>query len=624
MKTNTVYCVHLHQFRHTPLGLGYLVSMIRHYKPEIAKKICFTWLRDTSLIKDEAFMKTIPGQSIFLMSDYPWNIRIHLDFSQRLKELDPNHIIVHGGPYVPYKDSSYLEKHPFIDFLVHREGEITGMELLTEILTTKEYADIKGISYRDGDKVKMTAPREPIMDLTTIPSPFMNGVFDDLLPEIDLAVLETNRGCPFKCAFCSWNMDLSTVVKQDLDRVFKELEWIGKNKVTSLFMADANFGILERDVAIAEQICRVNARYGFPKNAILIHGNNTRRSIEISQLLINAKISTNLVLAIQTLDQTTLKNIHRKPISMDYFKQVKEEYIKRNLPVAAQFMIGLPGSTYESFKKDIDYIIHERMYPMIFATIVLPNSKMDEPEYRKEYGIETESLASDEGNWELIVQTYSFSREDYKRILLLCMFTCLGFCYRTLKYIVYFAAVESDTLPSTLLEKILLTGEEEAKKENEGKHYPILARIFNILQEGSDDYLKNKIYKDIRDYSRSAYLDLENQNLWESFYREVSEILIESTGVEPKLLETALRVQKRILPSRYNDRSPVTLDYDFCSFYSQDSNGKGRRSLENFQGPVSFEVADPKGVCSSIELVYKTMRDLPNYFELNSPLWRIS
>jgi hypothetical protein len=624
MTTINVFCVHLHQFKHTPLALGYIAAMLRHYKPELAEKMTISWIRDANRVKDDAWMTTIPGQSIFLMSDYPWNIRTHLALSQRLKEIDPSHVIVHGGPYVPYKDSSFLEKYPYIDFLVHREGEITGMELMEQLLTTREYSSVKGISYREGSTIRMTGPRAPITDMTTIPSPFITGVFDDLLPEIDLAVLETNRGCPFKCAFCSWNMDLSTVVKQDLGRVFEELEWVGKHKITSLFIADANFGILERDIAVAEQICRVNARYGFPKNAILVHGNNTRRSIEISQLLIESKISTNLVLAIQTLDPTALKNIHRKPISMDYFKQVKEEYIKRHLPVAAQFMIGLPGSTYGSFKKDIDYIIHEKMYPMIFATMVLPNSKMDEPEYRKEYGIETEILASDDGNWELVVQTCSFTREEYRGILILCMFASLGFCYRALKYVVYFAAVESAIPPSDILERVLLAGEKEAKQKNGPERYPVLSGIFRILADGAADYLEKKIYQDIRDYSRAAYLDIENRNLWDAFYMEVSDILIESVGVDPQLLETALRVQRRILPSRYNDRTSVRLDYDFCSFYSQDSNGNGRRSLKTFTGPVTFEVADPKGVCSNIELVYKTMRDLPNYFELNSPLWRIS
>ena len=44
----------------------------------------------------------------------------------------------------------------------------------------------------------------------------------------------------------------------DDDRIYKEMELFGKMKINHVYMGDANFGILERDVEIARQIANIN------------------------------------------------------------------------------------------------------------------------------------------------------------------------------------------------------------------------------------------------------------------------------------------------------------------------------------------------------------------------------
>ena len=80
------------------------------------------------------------------------------------------------------------------------------------------------------------------------------------------AIIETNRGCPYGCTFCDWgSATLSRIRKFDLERVFAELEWCARNGSTRIGLADANFGIFERDVDIAEKIAELKAQYGYPK-----------------------------------------------------------------------------------------------------------------------------------------------------------------------------------------------------------------------------------------------------------------------------------------------------------------------------------------------------------------------
>ncbi len=89
-----------------------------------------------------------------------------------------------------------------------------------------------------------------------MPSPYLTGIFDELIKENPeekwLASWETNRGCPFSCTYCDWGSATnSKVSRMHLDRVYAELDWFSKNKVEFIFCCDANFGMLPRDYDIA-------------------------------------------------------------------------------------------------------------------------------------------------------------------------------------------------------------------------------------------------------------------------------------------------------------------------------------------------------------------------------------
>ena len=61
-------------------------------------------------------------------------------------------------------------------------------------------------------------------------------------------------------------MTYAKIRKFPLDKVFAELEWIAKNNMDYVTIADANFGVFyERDMAITNLICRTQSKYGFPK-----------------------------------------------------------------------------------------------------------------------------------------------------------------------------------------------------------------------------------------------------------------------------------------------------------------------------------------------------------------------
>ena len=101
--------------------------------------------------------------------------------------------------------------------------------------------------------------------MDVLPSPYLDGVFDHYGAAVDAAIVESNRGCPFGCTFCDWGSATNQKVRKfDLQRVKDEIEWIGRHEVRVIWVADANFGIYERDIELAEWICEVKKKSTHP------------------------------------------------------------------------------------------------------------------------------------------------------------------------------------------------------------------------------------------------------------------------------------------------------------------------------------------------------------------------
>ena len=70
---------------------------------------------------------------LYGFSTYIWNVDAHLIIAQNLKQLLPDSKIIFGGPEVSYHKESFLDNHPYIDYLIRGEGEDTIVTLAKAI-----------------------------------------------------------------------------------------------------------------------------------------------------------------------------------------------------------------------------------------------------------------------------------------------------------------------------------------------------------------------------------------------------------------------------------------------------------------------------------------------------------
>lgn len=145
--------------------------------------------------------------AVLALSLSMWNEQISLAVAGAVKETWPDCLIVMGGPQVPHHPEAYMERHQFIDICVRGEGEEAFREILERFTESRSFDGIMGATWRalDGGVVYTPGERPFERALDIYPSPYLEGVFDDLAvgdePPFQ-AIIETNRGCPFHCTFC--------------------------------------------------------------------------------------------------------------------------------------------------------------------------------------------------------------------------------------------------------------------------------------------------------------------------------------------------------------------------------------------------------------------------------------
>jgi radical SAM superfamily enzyme YgiQ (UPF0313 family) len=340
------------------------------------------WRRDG--VEDVA--QRIYQNDIVAFSTYVWNHQYNYTVAKRVRELNPNCLIIFGGPEPAITNKDIFCDNPFMDLIICFEGEITFRKILKDF-ENKNWEEIPGLLVnRDGEAIN-TGDAVRIEALEDIPSPYLSGVFDKIVaenPEVEWnGTLETNRGCPFACTFCDWGSLTYNKVKHfDPQRVYDELEWMATHKCGFISITDANFGMFpQRDSLIADKIIEVQSKYGYPKTFSVAWAKNQKREVvDIVKKLLDAPgFNQGLTLSVQSLDVDVLENIRRKNMEMNKLEEVFELCEQRNIPTYTELILGLPGESLQSWKDNFWKLFRMGNHTglTVFQAQLLENAEMN-------------------------------------------------------------------------------------------------------------------------------------------------------------------------------------------------------------------------------------------------------
>jgi radical SAM C-methyltransferase len=345
-----------------------------------------------------------------------WSLPAADILAKKLRKLNPGLLVVYGGNHVSHQGERFFAKRPFADILVNGEGEVTFSELLSRYLAgarAVDLADVAGISYRRPDgTVVINQDRARMENLDDIPSPYLSGILDDFLGSCETALLETNRGCPYRCSYCYWGQATGQRLHAfSVGRLREEMRFLAERGVDSWYICDANFGILREDAEIVDEIVRLRKLCGYPKT---VHTNwaknSNQRIVELCAKLNEGGVHSTYSLALQSTTEPALRLANRANMKINKIGEIAQLCRSHGVVPRGELIWGLPGEDYDGFLRSYDSLARHADALSVYPLYVLPNTQYAHD--AEQLGIVTRR-AEQETDYEYCVQHEQMTYEQF-------------------------------------------------------------------------------------------------------------------------------------------------------------------------------------------------------------------
>ncbi len=312
---------------------------------------------------------------IAAFSCYIWNWNTIQELLLEIPKLLSDTKLWLGGPEVSFHADNIIRKYPQLSGIMVGEGEATFTKLVQYYYTDNgSLQDIEGLVLPEGH-----TPPAKLTDIDTLP--FLYENLDKFTNRI--IYYESQRGCPFRCAYCLSAIDKS-VRFRNIDTVKKELQYFLDNKVSQVKFIDRTFNcnvshameiwkyLLENDNGITN--------FHFEIAADLM----TEEELEVLQCMRPGLVQ--LEIGVQSTNEQTLHAINRH-MSLEHLRQVVDKiHSFNNIHQHLDLIAGLPYEDYDSFAKSFNdvYAMKPQQLQLGFLK-VLKGSPIEEK--AEEYGI---------------------------------------------------------------------------------------------------------------------------------------------------------------------------------------------------------------------------------------------
>ncbi len=537
--------------------------------------------------KIDSIISRMDDPAVVAFSNYAWNVEFNKALSRKIKKLYPDCIIIYGGHSVRNDSTELLDECDWIDYLIFGEGEEPFYNLLMAIEKGTELSSVNDIAYRLDGKAVCTE-RHACRDISDYPSPYLTGLFDSIVESESvelLSVIETNRGCPYKCAYCDWSAK-SKVRFFPMEKVKAELKWLSDSKIEYCFCADANFGMFKRDIEVADYCIELKKKTGYPDVFRPCYAKeNDENVFEICSKFNEYHIDKGATMAYQSLSDAALENVNRKNLTVEHFADIVKKYNYAKIPTYSELILGLPGETFDSFCDGLCKLLEAGQHNSVsvYHCEILPNSIMGSKEYIEKYSIdskrvkfnhihsaETEEEVSEYS--EIVMGTSTMSKEMWVRsnlfsVTLQC-FHSLGLlrCFaiyahyeKNISYREFYDKLFDFVLnnPESVFGKVLNRYADKLMHSLEGDwnyHNPAFGNIVWFFEEG---------------------MFLECMYNYDDFEREISPF-IESLDINEEILIELKKYQKAVLRRPKKTGEKLLLNYNFTEYFDSVYSGEYR------------------------------------------------
>jgi radical SAM superfamily enzyme YgiQ (UPF0313 family) len=290
------------------------------------------------------------------------NINLIFEIARRIKRVRDVPLLL-GGPHITSLPRG-LSSH--IDIGIVGEGEETFLELIKMFLENKRFdADllynVNGICFHRDSQVCVTAPRQEIKDIDSLPYPDrailklgnrlnLPYLFYPAEKERGTSLI-TSRGCPCHCIFCyTPNAFKQKVLFHSIERVMEEIERIVKRGIKKIWFADPSFSFhLERVDQLMEKILEKNF-----KVEIWLETRADLINTEVLKKMNRAGVKQ-VAYGLESASEKVLSSLKKK-ISLDQIRRAIELTHQQGIDVELFTQFGLPLETFEDAMMTLEFL----------------------------------------------------------------------------------------------------------------------------------------------------------------------------------------------------------------------------------------------------------------------------
>ena len=381
-----------------PINIGYIASYCtKRFSNKVDIKL-FKYIEEL----EKAINESPPD--ILGLSNYVWSQNVSNEMFKLFTKKNPDGLKIWGGPNFPIdmpSQKKFFENFKDVDVYIPIDGEIGFSNLVEKALqmNTKEMRSkilqepIDGCMIKNPDgNLLYTIEGARIRNLDEIPSPYLTGILDHFFDDKLVPMLQTNRGCPFLCTFCTDGREsVNQVNRFGKQRVKDELDYIAKHvkeDIHSLYISDLNFGMLPGDLETCNSIVEIQKKYHYPEKINATTGKNNQERIIESIKSLNGTMLMSM--SVQSMDEQVLTNIKRANISAEKMVELSPTIHEYGVNTSGEIIMGMPGQSYASVLDTIRQLIYGKVDDIIIhACMMLPGSEMATPAERSKWELET-------------------------------------------------------------------------------------------------------------------------------------------------------------------------------------------------------------------------------------------
>ena len=264
------------------------------------------------------------------------------------------------GGHGPSPEPEYFLRKTKADVAVIGEGELTVVELFEAIQTKKSFKKIKGIAFREGQKVTVNPRRPLIKDIDIIDFPayklfpvnfYKLMRFHPHITNTDFVLpILSGRGCTFRCNFC-YRLDKGHRARSP-ERIVEEIKFLKREYGITYFAFSDELLMtsIERIVGLCESFIKARLKIKWSCAGRLNYAKpNVLKIMKDAGCVV-------IYYGVEALDDTVLKNM-KKGLRVKQIIKGIETTLDAGITPGNNIIWGNIGDNKKTLNKGVEFLL---------------------------------------------------------------------------------------------------------------------------------------------------------------------------------------------------------------------------------------------------------------------------